>query len=160
MKPQQQSIDEDMIKYKGRFFVGQYMPSKPVKRGLKVRSYWHVVSALSSLLLHAHSEFYNKICSCLTLIHCLLYFVFLQMLIWFLYIIISVYLFFSFFRYLCVVMKLAFVMTIGHIWEYITSFMEIHLEREESISICEEPWKIMVSMCSFTGLYRKNNIYV
>lgn len=34
--PQQQSIDEGMIKYKGRFFARQYMPSKPVKRGLKI----------------------------------------------------------------------------------------------------------------------------
>ena len=31
-----QSIDEGMIKYKGNYFAKQYMPAKPIKRGLKV----------------------------------------------------------------------------------------------------------------------------
>lgn len=34
--PKHQSIDEGMVKYKGRYFARQYMPNKPVKRGLKV----------------------------------------------------------------------------------------------------------------------------
>lgn len=32
----EQTIDEGIIKYKGRFYAKMYMPEKPVKRGLKV----------------------------------------------------------------------------------------------------------------------------
>lgn len=34
--PKHRSIDERMIKYKGRYFARQYMPNKHVRRGLKV----------------------------------------------------------------------------------------------------------------------------
>ena len=36
MPQQHQSIDEGMIKYKGRYSIKQYMPNKPIKRGMKV----------------------------------------------------------------------------------------------------------------------------
>lgn len=36
--PKHQSIDEGMVKYKGRYFARQYMPNKHVRRGLKVYS--------------------------------------------------------------------------------------------------------------------------
>ena len=32
----QMSVDEGMIKYKGRLYFGQYMQKKPVKYGIKV----------------------------------------------------------------------------------------------------------------------------
>ncbi|XP_052083040.1 piggyBac transposable element-derived protein 4-like [Mytilus californianus] len=36
-KPKQnQTVDEAMVKYKGRFSIKQYMPGKPIKRGMKV----------------------------------------------------------------------------------------------------------------------------
>ena len=35
------SVDEGMIKYKGRVSFLQYMPKKPVKRGIKVRTHNH-----------------------------------------------------------------------------------------------------------------------
>ena len=38
--PREQAVDEGMIKYKGRYFARQYMPNKPVKRGLKVYINW------------------------------------------------------------------------------------------------------------------------
>ena len=34
--PRDLTVDEGLIKYKGRFYAKQYMPNKPVKRGLKV----------------------------------------------------------------------------------------------------------------------------
>lgn len=34
--PKHQSIDEGMVKYKGRYFARQYMPNKSVKIGLRV----------------------------------------------------------------------------------------------------------------------------
>ena len=30
------SVDEGMVKYKGRLFFKQYMPKKPIKYGIKV----------------------------------------------------------------------------------------------------------------------------
>lgn len=36
MPNQNQTVDEAMIKYKGRFSIKQYMPGKPIKRGMKV----------------------------------------------------------------------------------------------------------------------------
>lgn len=46
--PQQLSVDEAMIPFKGRSSLKQYMPKKPVKRGLKV---WVVADVKSGFFL-------------------------------------------------------------------------------------------------------------
>ena len=127
--PQQQSIDEGMIKYKGRFFARQYMPSKPVKRGLKVRSYWHTVSVLSNLLLCANSECNNKMCSCLTLTRGIVCCFSTNVSLIFIHNYISIFVFLVF----QIFMRCDETGYCYDYWPYMenmTSFMESHWERE------------------------------
>lgn len=54
-----QSIDEAMIPYKGRFAAKQYVPSKPVKWGIKV---WMRCDTTSGTYMYINSNIYINAC--------------------------------------------------------------------------------------------------
>jgi len=57
-----QSIDEAMIPYKGRFAAKQYVPSKPVKWGIKV---WMRCDTTSGTYMYINSNIYKCLCFCM-----------------------------------------------------------------------------------------------